>query len=275
MTARVLVVGASGFLGRAVVDALRETGVQARGTYHGDPREGATIPFDFFGNGPEALPLSDVDAVVFAAHVERTGHERPRFLRAVNRFLGACRDRGVRLVYVSSAGVFDGDRGPYVESDEPTPKSRYGDRLRAFERRAADLADACILRTDYLFGFARGALDPRLARTRKRLLSGETVRYYEDMYKSPVAVTDAAHAVVALALGDQHQRGVVHVPTPRTSVRSFHRTGAKALGLPYRRVRGVPMPEDPSLHRDTSLRSERFTEAVGFRPRSVARALGL
>ena len=273
MTARVLVVGASGFLGRAVVDALREVGAQAGGTYHGDPREGAAIPFDFFRDDPAGLPLSEVDAVAFAAHVERTGHERPRFLRAVDRFVGACRDRGVRLVYVSSAGVFDGDRGSYVESDESTPKSRYGDRLRAFEERAADLADACILRTDYLFGFARGTLDPRLARTRERLLSGETVRYYEDMYKSPVAVTDAAHAVVALALGDQCE--VVHVPTPRTSVRSFHRTGAKALGLPHRRVRGVSMPEDPSLHRDTSLRSERFAEAVGFRPRSVARALGL
>lgn len=272
MTDRVLVVGASGFLGRAVVDALADAGVRARGTYHGDAREGATVAFDFFGDDPAALPLTAVDAVVFAAHVERTGHERPRFLAAAERFVAACRDAGTRLVYVSSAGVFDGNRGSYVESDDPAPKSRYGHRLQAFERRVADLGDACVLRPGYLFGFARGALDPRLTRTRERLLSGEAVRYYEDMYKSPVAVTDAAHALVALALGDQ--AGAIHVPTPRTSVRAFHRAGAKALGLPYRRVRGVSMPEDPSLHRDTSLRSERFADAVGFRPRSVARALG-
>lgn len=273
MTSRALVGGASGFLGRAVVDALRTAAVTTRGTHHGESLEGATLAFDFFGDDPTALPLADVDAVVFAAHVERTDHDRRRFLAAADRFVAACADAGVRLVYVSSAGVFDGDAGSYVESDIPTPKSRYGRRLRAFERRVADLDDACVLRPGYLFGYARGTLDPRLACTRDRLLSGEAVRYYDDMYKSPVAVTDAAHALAALALGAH--RSVIHVPTPRTSVWAFHRAGAKALGLSYRRVRGEPMPPDPSLHRNTSLRSERFDDAVGFRPRSVARALGL
>src|SRR5207247_10423133 len=35
----------------------------------------------------------------------------------------ACRDRGVTLAYVSTAGVFDGEKtdGPYTELDDPHP----------------------------------------------------------------------------------------------------------------------------------------------------------
>ncbi|WP_254535411.1 sugar nucleotide-binding protein [Halomarina litorea] len=267
----VLVVGASGFLGRSVVDRLRSHGHGTRGTYHATPREGARVPFDLFADDPADLPFEECGTVVFAAHVERTDHSRERFEAAAGRFVDACDDAGARLLYVSSAGVFDGASGGYVESDDPSPKSRYGERLRAFERRIGGLRDSGILRTDYLYGRSRGDLDPRLAETAIRLRAGERVGYYGDMYKSPVAVGDAARAVARLVEGGA--RGVVHVPTPRTSVAAFHRAAAAAMGLPYRRIAAEPMPEDPSLHRDTSLDSERFGALVGFRPRSVARAM--
>ncbi len=266
-----LVVGASGFLGRSVVDRLEDLGGETRGTYHGDPREGARIAFDFFEDDPADLPLDGAETVVFAAHVERTDHSRERFEAAVERFVAACRRAGVRLCYVSSAGVFDGDEGRYVESDDPTPTSRYGRRLRAFERRAARLPEWCVLRPGYLYGYSRGELDDRLSGTVRRLREGERVRYYGDAYRSPIEVGEAASAVARLARGDV--RGVVHAPAPRTSVAAFHRAAASAMGLPYHLVEAEPMPADPSLHRDTSLDSERFERLVGFRPRSVAHAM--
>ncbi|MFC6834978.1 sugar nucleotide-binding protein [Halomarina ordinaria] len=269
MSAPVLVVGASGYLGRSVVDALRERGVSTVGTYHRNRRPGASVGYDFFEDDPTVLPLEGCETVVFAAHVERTSHDRERFDAALSRLLRAC--TGTRFVYASSVGVFDGETGGYVESDPPNPKSRYGRRLAAFERRVADALDGCILRFDYLFGSSRGTLDDRLAHTRERLRAGETVEYYADMFKSPVAVSDAARTVATVV--SEEVDGVVHVPTPRTSVFAFHRAAMAALGLPYRRVRPTTMPDDPVLHRDTSLRSERFAEHVGFRPRSVRRAM--
>ncbi|WP_254545938.1 sugar nucleotide-binding protein [Halomarina pelagica] len=270
MTRRALVVGASGFLGRSVVDRLREDGVETRGTYRSNRCDGATCRFDLFADDPTRLPFDGCDAVVFTAHVERTDHDRDAFVDRVERLLAACGDR--LFVYVSSAGVFDGDAGRYLESDEPTPKSKYGRRLRAFERRIADRFDRhCVVRPDYLFGYSRGRLDKRLSHTRERVLAGETVAYFDDMYKSPAAVTEVAAAVAAAVTGDL--RGLLHVPSPRTTAFAFHRAGMAALGLPYRRVVPESMPDDPTLHRDSSLRSERFVEEVGFQPRSVWQAI--
>jgi dTDP-4-dehydrorhamnose reductase len=266
-----LVVGASGYLGRSVVDALRAAGHDTRGTYHSNAVDGATRRYDLFADDPATLPLDGVETVVFAAHVERTDHEFETFAAAADRFVEAVRAAGARLVYVSSAGVFDGDGSRYDESVDPTPKSRYGRRLRRFERAVGDHPDACAFRADYLFGRSRGALDDRLARTRRLLRAGERVPYYADMWKSPCHVRAAARALATLAGSDV--RGVVHAPTPRTSAWAFHRAGMAALGEDARRVVPEPMPADPTLHRDTSLSSTRFESVCGFRPRSVARAL--
>jgi dTDP-4-dehydrorhamnose reductase len=267
----VLVVGGSGFLGSAVVERLRSDGCETVGTYFTTPRPGAEVEFDFFTDDPTHLPIEACGQVVFAAHVERADQPMEAFEAAAGRFVDACDAADARLLYVSSAGVFDGERGRYTERDTPRPKSRYGTRLRAFERRVRRLSDVCILRPDYLFGRSRGELDERLARTAAVVRDGGRVSYYEDMYKSPFAVGQAGRAVSGLVRSDL--QGVVHAPTPRTSVFAFHRAAAAAMGLPYRRIDPEPMPEDPSLHRDTSLDSGRFERALGFRPRSVARSM--
>ena len=267
----VLVVGASGYLGRSVVDALRDAGRETRGTYYSNALDGATHRYDFFADPPDVLPLSSVDAVVFAAHVERTGHDFEAFATAAERFVECVDLAGPRLVYVSSAGVFDGSGRRYDESTTPTPKSRYGRRLLRFERCAADHADSCAFRADYLFGRSRGTLDRRLARTRRLVREGRRVPYYADMYKSPCHVREAARALATLAVGDA--TGVVHAPAPRTSAWAFHRAGMTAIGENPRLVVPEPMPDDPALHRDSSLSSSRFVDLCGFRPRSVVRAM--
>ena len=268
----VLVVGASGYLGRSVVDALRDAGCETRGTYYSNAIEGATHRYDFFADDPAVLPLSNVDEVVFAAHVERTDHEFEAFAAAAERFVDAVDLAGPRLVYVSSAGVFDGSGRRYDESTTPTPKSRYGRRLRRFEQCVADHSDACWLRADYLFGHSRGTLDRRLSRTRRLVRDGREVPYYADMFKSPCHVREAGRALATLAGGDA--TGVVHAPAPRTSAWAFHRAGMVALGENARLVVPEPMPDDPALHRDSSLSSSRFEDLCGFRPRSVVRAMG-
>nr|WP_233265118.1 sugar nucleotide-binding protein [Halomarina oriensis] len=266
-----MVVGASGYLGRSVVDAFAARGVDSLGTYYSNPIEGATRRYDFFADDPADLPLDAVESVVFAAHVERTDHDFETFAAAAERFVAAVRSAGPRLVYTSSAGVFDGSGSRYDEATPATPKSKYGRRLRRFERFVAAHDDSSVLRADYLFGRSRGSLDRRLARTRRLVREGRRVPYYADMWKSPCHVREAGRALAVLAGSDV--QGVVHAPTPRTSAWAFHRAGMAALGERPRLVVPEPMPDDPTLHRDTSLSSSRFERVCGFRPRSVVRAL--
>jgi dTDP-4-dehydrorhamnose reductase len=277
--AAVLVVGASGYLGGAVASQLRGAGHRVVGTYCSTPTPAADAQFDFWTDDVGALADEhDVDAVVFAAAVEYGGEADtgetavgPAFERAARRFARGCRDR--RLVYVSSAAVFDGSEGRYPETADRSPIDDYGRRLVTTEDAVRDhCADAAILRTSYLFGFSEGRLDDRLARTVDAVTAGESAAYFEDMYKSPVLVTEAAAAVRALV--EREATGVVHVPAPRTSVYEFHRDAMAALGHDPSLVERDWIPPEITVAPDRSLASDRFASLVGFEPSSVASGLG-
>lgn len=277
--AGVLVVGASGFLGRAVAAELREVGHRVVGTYCSTPTPEASARFDFWTDDVGALADEhDVDVVVFAASVEYGGEADtgetatgPAFERAAERFVSGCGDR--RLVYVSSAAVFDGSAGRYGEDADRSPVDEYGRRLVAMEDLVEEgCRDAAILRTSYLFGFSAGRLDDRLARTWEAVTNGEPVAYFADMYKSPVAVTEAAETVRVLV--ESEATGAVHAPAPRTSVYEFHRDAMAALGHDASLVERDAVPEDGEFAVDRSLSSDRFASLTGFEPSTVTEALG-
>ncbi|QPV63335.1 sugar nucleotide-binding protein [Halosimplex litoreum] len=282
MTETVLVVGASGFLGRSVTWRLRERADRSDrrvlGTYCSEPGPTAEVQFDFWTDDVgDLVDEYDVDTVVFAAAVEYGGDRDTgasgvdaAFAERAERFAAGCED--VRLVYVSSAAVFDGRDAPYSESDSRSPRGGYGRRLVAFEDAVdAHCDDAAVLRTSYLFGFSTGRLDHRLARTRDHLDRGESVAYFSDMYKSPVLVTEAAETVATLVAGDA--TGVLHVPAPRVSVHEFHREAMAALGYDPSLVDAEPIPEDMDVAPDSSLASQRFDSLVDFEPSPVAAGL--
>ncbi|QLH78060.1 sugar nucleotide-binding protein [Halosimplex rubrum] len=285
MTETVLVVGASGYLGRSVVWRLREAADRpgrpdrrVLGTYCSEPGPTAEVAFDFWtDDAGELVDAHGVDTVVFAAAVEYGGDADTgesgvdsTFVERAERFAAGC--SGARVVYVSSASVFDGTGSRYVESDPRSPRDDYGRRLVAFEDAIdARCDDAATVRTSYLFGFSTGRLDRRLARTRDHLDRGESVAYFADMYKSPVLVTDAAETVATLVDGDA--TGVVHVPTPRVSVYDFHCEAMAALGYGPEPIERDSIPEDMDVAPDTSLASERFDSLVGSEPSAVGEGL--
>lgn len=267
-----LVVGGSGFVGGEVVTALERSGERVVATHHRHAVPHASITFNFWTNDLEpVLDEHDIETVVFAATVEH-GYNEPieTFERAVDRVLDACGDR--RFVYVSSDSVFEGDDGQYAEDDDRGPTTEYGRRLVAFEdavRRAH--ADYCIVRPGYVFGFSRGDLDPRLADTRERLRANLSIEYFDDMYKSPIAVSELAAAIRALAAHDYV--GVVHAGGPRTSVYRFHCDGMAGLGISPEPIAPTAIPDDMDVPPDLSLVSERLHDLTGIEPTSVREAI--
>jgi len=300
VTQTALVVGASGFLGRAVVRRLRTDGWTVVGTYCSTPPATAgtgdadserhvpdrTVQFDFWTDDLRSHVVAvDADAVVFAAAVEYGGEAdtgdtdaAAAFAQRAQLIAEACADR--RFIYVSSAAVFDGRTGRYDESAARSPRDEYGRRLVAMEDAVADhCEDAAVFRTSYLFGFSGGTLDDRLARTRDRLDSGDPVAYFVDMHKSPVVVTEAAAAIATLAGADtfpdnsDERPFVLHAPAPRTSVYDFHCDAMAALGRDPSPIEAESIPPEMDVAPDRSLRSGRFASLVGFEPTPVGPAI--
>ncbi|MFC4989024.1 sugar nucleotide-binding protein [Saliphagus infecundisoli] len=275
MPERTLVVGTSGFLGSEVTRQLRDADTDVVGTVHEGkvPISGVeTVGYDFWNDDlGTILDTEGIERVIFVATVERgDGRNRGLFDRSLDRFVDACRDR--RVVYVSTDAVFDGADGPYDEGSDPSPASEYGRRVRAFERVLEDhCPDHCIVRPSYLYGFSGGTLDPRLAATRERIRDGETVAYFEDAYKSPISIGDAAEIVTDLT---RHEvTGVVHAAAPRTSIHEFHRAAMDALDEPAGRVVPESVPPESDYPRDTSLVSGRLESVLGADPGPVSEAL--
>lgn len=264
-----LVVGSSGFLGRAVTARLRAAGSTVRGTFLRNPEPDA-LRFDFWRD--DVAPLLEetgADTVVFTAAVE-TRAPTSDLTERTTSFFKTCADR--RVVYLSSDALFDGLKGTYEESDPPSPTTRYGRNLAAVEEAVRRLCpDACVLRPSYLYGFSAGRLDDRLEGVRRQLLSGEAVRFADDLFKSPMEVTLAAEAVVTLARSGY--LGTVHLSGARTSVYDFYWDALTALGVPTENLVADRLPADTPIPRDTSLHAALMTRLTGVPVLAVREAL--
>lgn len=264
----VLVVGASGFLGRTIIKQLAISSPVIP-TYHSNAQFPDSVRYNFFSDDiSNVCDTFKPSAIVFAAAVET---EPPEIVQpAMERFVRSCQNR--RLIYLSSDAIFGGDRGMYLETDQPEPHTLYGRNLQRCERVIAEnCTNHCIVRPSYIYGFTNGQLDGRLARTRASLQAGEKVTLFRDMFKSPLGVQQVAEAVSHLVFSDYV--GTLHVAGERLSVFDFHCRAMKALGVEINRLQHNTMPETAEFPRDTSLDTSLWQSLTGMTPLSIEETL--
>ncbi len=197
---RVIITGADGQLGRALMEGLsaRRASVTALGRTCDitDPTSVArAIPasFDVWFN---AAAATDVD------RCER----EPDWAFAVNAaapeaLARRCREAGGRFVHVSTDFVFSGAASrPYRESDPTSPLNVYGaSKLEGEERVLSADRSALVVRTSWVFGVTgRNFLHTVLVRARR----GEAVRAATDQVGSPTFAPDLAAGLIASVEGE-------------------------------------------------------------------------
>jgi len=152
---RLLVTGAGGMLGRAVVDAAALLGHDVL------PCMRADLDITDAETSRRAVATSRPQAVVnCAAYTDVDGAETDwRTAEAVNaqgarNVAAAAAEIGAFVVHVSTDYVFDGSkREPWVESDAVAPLGVYGETKLAGEQAVASVNPAhAIVRTAWLFG---------------------------------------------------------------------------------------------------------------------------
>jgi dTDP-4-dehydrorhamnose reductase len=196
---RVLVIGAAGQLGRALLAAPRPAGWSIAGAISAeiDITQPATIE--------RGLDRMACDIVVNAAAytaVDRAESEPERAFM-VNRdgaghLAEACARRGLRLIHVSTDYVFDGNASrPYREDDPVNPLSVYGRSKAQGEAAVRErLAEHCILRLSWLYS----VMPPNFVRTMvSAALASRPLRVVSDQVGAPTIASDAASAILALA----------------------------------------------------------------------------
>jgi dTDP-4-dehydrorhamnose reductase len=201
---RVLIIGASGYLGSEIGRQAAGAGHEVAGTFFSAPRAGLRH-LDVRDSEAVARLITDVapDAVVNAAYSKQ---DWAATAAGPGHVAACCARAGARLVHISSDAVFAGDLDRYDESCDPSPASAYGAAKAAAEVVvAASDPRAVIVRTSWITGDGRSGFERLVA----RLAHGERGALYADDVKTPVHVADLAAA--ALELCASGIAGVLHV----------------------------------------------------------------
>jgi dTDP-4-dehydrorhamnose reductase len=239
MTGPLLVTGASGYLGRAVlgsseppVIATRLSSAAAAGQalewLQLDVRDAAAVEAVFARVRPAA--------VIHTAYRQQPPDAWDTNVAGSANVAAAAARVGARLVHVSTDLVFDGTATrPYREDDEPNPLSPYGrSKLEAERQVLAAHPDALVVRTSLMVAGPEPGAQERAVLAAAR---GESdMAFFEDEWRSPVLVDDLAAALVELS---RHpESGLLHVAGPEAVSRyELARTIAAAHALPLERLR--------------------------------------
>ncbi len=245
-----LVVGAGGQLGGAVLEVLADRSIPAEACdlAEGEGPECRIVRLDITDKEAcrvfleRTRPSAVVNCAAYTA-VDRAEDEEDK-ADLVNRVgaanvAAAAAGVGAGMIHFSTDFVFDGTKGsPYNEEDPPAPLSAYGRTKLAGEEAVRKAApDHLILRTAWLFGphgpnFVKTIL--RAARERDEL------NVVDDQTGSPACALDLA-ACLPLLL-EKNLRGTFHLVNQGQT--TWYGLAGEALRLTGSRVRINPISSD-------------------------------
>ena len=252
---KVLLVGGSGQLGRALRPRLGAHDVEAPGSDRLDVRDAAAVRAAVEAAGPDLVlncaAWTDVDgAEADPQGAFATNADGPRHLAEAATRIGAA------PLHVSTDYVFDGEKAtPYVESDPTHPLQVYGRSKRAGEEAVLERCErAWVVRTAWLYS----TTGTNFALTMRRLAEGGAVRVVDDQLGCPTYAPHLAEALVELVRGEAF--GLHHLAGGgRTSWCGFARElfAAQRLDVAVEPVTTAEFPRPARRPRCVELRSER------------------
>jgi dTDP-4-dehydrorhamnose reductase len=204
---KIIVFGATGLLGSALLREWAGDEVIGFGSRDLDIREGAQVRAIVEKSRPDWIVLA-------AAYTDVDGCEaRPDLAFSVNRdgavkVAEAAKEFRTNLIFPSSDYVFDGKKtSPYEVSDARNPQSVYGRSKAEAEVRLSEvLPEVLIARTSWLFGSGGKCFPDTIL---KLAASRPTLDVVDDQQGCPTYSIDLAKAIISLCRTGA--RGIVHV----------------------------------------------------------------
>jgi dTDP-4-dehydrorhamnose reductase len=197
MKSRVVIIGAGGRLGAALMREYREK-FDVTGFNH------AQLDLANLDQVREKLNAADFDILVNTAaftNVDLCEKESKHAFKinaeAPHALAGVCRDKSAKLIHFSTDYVFDGEkREPYGENDEAHPISVYGESKREGEKLVLQTQGRhLVVRVSWVFGPDRPSfIDDMIRRARV----SEHVEAVADKFSTPTYTRDIAEMLLPI-----------------------------------------------------------------------------
>lgn len=265
---KVLVLGASGFLGRHVYEKLLGNSLfkETIGTsYLSSTEKLESINAIDLHSFQEVYKKHNPDAVIWA--LMSTNNEQQLIHTGLGNLLQLI-DEKTKLVYVSTDGIFPNGKGDFDEEDKPAyldqnnPLSIYTNaKLDGEEMIRKEHENHIILRTGPLYGTdSEGKWDSRVSALQTKLKANEAYERADNIFKTFVHVEDLANAIIELLT--KNFTGLLHVgPKTKESYYSFNFKIAAVLNMDNTLVQPTQMPiieaREKGIPLDTSLNTSK------------------
>lgn len=205
----ILITGASGMLGKAIIFENNKFNHVLYGTYLSSKinLDGVTFLKTDISNRDEFLQtVKDIypDVVIHTASLTNVDLcEKDKELAYKVNVAGTknvvefARKKSAKLIYISTDFVFDGNTGNYSESDMPNPVNYYGFTKLKGEEIALDYWNSLVIRTS-IFGLNPSGSKPGIEMVIENMRNGNKVFAPIDSFYTPVSVNSLARAIYYL-----------------------------------------------------------------------------
>jgi dTDP-4-dehydrorhamnose reductase len=158
---KVFIIGASGLVGSHCLSYFKVKGIDALGSHKNYPTQ-ETVHFDLLNKNCFDILLKmdftpkviiHCGALTNVDYCEINEQEsKMETLISTEILVDYCKENEIKLVYISTDYVFDGERGPYLEDAEVNPINIYGKHKLQAERSVSELNNFLIARITNVYG---------------------------------------------------------------------------------------------------------------------------
>ncbi len=265
---RILIFGASGFLGEKMLDVMKSSspGFEVFGTCQEKERSGLfnldiTNPVQVRDLVMNLRPDVVINSVAMSSVDEC--ETKQKLAHAINvsgveNIVHACNATKTKLIQISTDYVFNGKKGDYKETDLMSPINYYGKTKSMAEDIVKQYDGSIIARVALLYGHNPITNKSFVHFVKNNLEANKKIVVFTDQYGTPTLIDDVATALIKLI--DVDAKGIFHVAgSERISRAEVAKNICNAFGLNEDLLEFAPAlhshqvakrPQDSSLNID-------------------------
>lgn len=222
---RILITGANGLLGQKLVKLYSTVSdVQVVATGKGKDRnpkgDHQYLQMDVTTENEvtDVLSKTTPDIVINTAamtHVDQCELDPDNCWKlnvsAVSYLIKACEVNKAFLLHLSTDFIFDGEKGPYKEDDQPNPQSKYAEsKLISEQLLEQSSLDYAIVRTMLVYGIVPGLSRSNIILwVKKSLEEKKNIKVVNDQWRTPTLAEDLAKGCALVA--EKRAKGIFHI----------------------------------------------------------------
>lgn len=289
---RILVTGSNGLLGQKLTDLCHsDPEVVLIATSKGINRH--PLKGSFIYEDMDILDAEQIEAVVIKhkpdviintaamTNVDACENDQQNCyalnVEAVKSLIASCERHDIQLIHLSTDFIFDGEKGPYREEDNPNPLSYYGQtKLDAEELLKNSSCRWVILRTIIVYGIVNDMSRSNIVLWAKSALEkGNPINVVDDQWRMPTLAEDLANCCLLAA--KKNAEGVFNASgKDMLSIIELVRKVAEYWGLDQSLIKPISadsLNQTAKRPKRTGFVLEKSEQQLGYHPRSFEQGL--